>query len=135
MNDLFLYLAIDTVFHPSGIIQNGRGKFLQNHMFKDVLITWWNICFLFFSNDFCKQSYHLSYSLKGQKFTKNGQMFKKFKFYSPSTKYLWKGVYSSLQLLLIFFSFFPSLPRKQNCAMEGMFSLMYAFGKDFRSLV
>ena len=40
LNDLFLYLAIDTVFHPSGIIQNGRGKkFLQNHMFKDVLIT------------------------------------------------------------------------------------------------
>ena len=40
LNNLFLYLAIDTVFHPSGIIQNGRGKkFLQNHMFKDVLIT------------------------------------------------------------------------------------------------
>ena len=38
LNDLFLYLAIDTVFHPSGIIQNGRRKLLQNHMFK-VLIT------------------------------------------------------------------------------------------------
>ena len=23
LNDLFLYLAIDTVFHPSGIFQNG----------------------------------------------------------------------------------------------------------------
>ena len=23
LNDLFLFLAIDTVFHPSGIIQNG----------------------------------------------------------------------------------------------------------------
>jgi hypothetical protein len=31
LNDLFLYLAIDTVFHPSGIIQNGRGKFPQNN--------------------------------------------------------------------------------------------------------
>ena len=39
LNDLFIYLAIDTVFHPSGIIQNGRRKLLQNHMFK-VLITW-----------------------------------------------------------------------------------------------
>ena len=26
LNDLFLYLAIDNVFHPSGIIQNGRGN-------------------------------------------------------------------------------------------------------------
>ena len=25
-----LYLAIDTVFHPSGIIQNGRGKFFSS---------------------------------------------------------------------------------------------------------
>ena len=30
LNDfLFLYLAIDTVFHPSGIIQNGRRKLLS----------------------------------------------------------------------------------------------------------
>ena len=36
LNDLFLHLAIDTAFHPSGIIQNG---FFQNHMFKS-LITW-----------------------------------------------------------------------------------------------
>ena len=41
MNDFFLYLAIDTVFHPSGIIQNGRRKLLLTHMFK-VLITRWN---------------------------------------------------------------------------------------------
>ena len=29
LNDLFLYLAIDTVFHPSGIIQNGRVNFFK----------------------------------------------------------------------------------------------------------
>ena len=29
LNDLFLYLAIDTVFHPSGIIQNGRENFFK----------------------------------------------------------------------------------------------------------
>ena len=28
MNGLFLYVAIDNVFHPSGIIQNGRRKLL-----------------------------------------------------------------------------------------------------------
>ena len=54
---MILYLAIETVF-PSGIIQNGRRKLLQNHMFKDLLITWWNY---FFS--FKWQSYHLFYKL------------------------------------------------------------------------
>ena len=29
LNDLFIYIAIDTVFHPSGIIQNGRRKLLS----------------------------------------------------------------------------------------------------------
>ena len=42
LNNLFLHSAIDTVFHPSGIIQNGRRKqLLQNHTFK-ILIAWWN---------------------------------------------------------------------------------------------
>ena len=31
LNDLFLYLAIDTVFHPSGIIQNGM-EILKSHV-------------------------------------------------------------------------------------------------------
>ena len=31
LNDLFLYLASDTVFHPSGIIQNGRENFFKSH--------------------------------------------------------------------------------------------------------
>ena len=38
MNDLFRYLAIDTVFHPSGIFKMAW-KFLQNFMFKDGVIT------------------------------------------------------------------------------------------------
>ena len=42
-NDLFLYIAIDTVFHTSGIIQNGRGKLLHvqssNYTMKIYLIT------------------------------------------------------------------------------------------------
>ena len=29
LNDLFLYLPIDTVFHPSGIIQNDRENFFK----------------------------------------------------------------------------------------------------------
>ena len=35
LNDLFLYLAIDTMFHPSGIFKMAW-KFLQNFMFKIV---------------------------------------------------------------------------------------------------
>ena len=31
LNDLFLYLAIDTVFHPSGIIQNGMEISSKSH--------------------------------------------------------------------------------------------------------
>jgi hypothetical protein len=31
-NDLFLYLAIDTVFHPSGIIQNGMEISSKSHV-------------------------------------------------------------------------------------------------------
>ena len=32
LNDLFLYLAIDTVFHPSGIIQNGMEISSKSHV-------------------------------------------------------------------------------------------------------
>ena len=32
LNDLFLYLVIDTVFHPSGIIQNGMEIFSKSHV-------------------------------------------------------------------------------------------------------
>ena len=32
LNDLFLYLAIDTVFHPSGIIQNGMKISSKSHV-------------------------------------------------------------------------------------------------------
>ena len=39
LNDLFLYLAIETVFHPSGIFKMAW-KFLQNFMFKDGVITY-----------------------------------------------------------------------------------------------
>ena len=55
LNDLFLYIAIDTVFHPSGIIQNGRRKLLSksqscsNHMMKRL-----------FSFLVKKQSYHFN---------------------------------------------------------------------------
>ena len=38
LNDLFLYLAIVTVFYPSGIFKMAW-KFLQNFMFKDGVIT------------------------------------------------------------------------------------------------
>jgi hypothetical protein len=34
LNDLFLYIAIDTVFHPSGIIQNDRRKLLSELLSK-----------------------------------------------------------------------------------------------------
>ena len=37
-NDLFLYLVIETVFHPSGIFKMAW-KFLQNFTFKDGVIT------------------------------------------------------------------------------------------------
>ena len=49
LNDLFLYLPIDTVF------QKWQGKFLQNHMFKDVLNNYMMKLFVFFSNDFSFQ--------------------------------------------------------------------------------
>ena len=32
LNDLFLYLAIDTVFHPSGIFQNGMEISSKSHV-------------------------------------------------------------------------------------------------------
>ena len=32
LNNLFLYLAIDTVFHPSGIIQNGMEISSKSHV-------------------------------------------------------------------------------------------------------
>ena len=38
LNDLFLYLAIDTVFYPSGIFKMAW-KFHQNFMFKDGVLT------------------------------------------------------------------------------------------------
>ena len=34
LNDLFLYIAIDTVFHSSGIIKNGRRKLLSKLLSK-----------------------------------------------------------------------------------------------------
>ena len=51
LNDLFLYLAIGTVFHPSGNIQNGRGKLLSkshvqssNYMLKLFFSLLFKIC-------------------------------------------------------------------------------------------
>jgi hypothetical protein len=51
LNDLFLYLAIGTVFHPSGIIQNGRIKLLSkshvqssNYMLKLFFSLLFKIC-------------------------------------------------------------------------------------------
>ena len=38
LTDLFLYLVIDIVFHPSGIFKMAW-KFLQNFMFKDGVIA------------------------------------------------------------------------------------------------
>jgi hypothetical protein len=37
LNDLFLYLAIDTVFHPSGIIQNRISRFAG---FISAMLLW-----------------------------------------------------------------------------------------------
>ena len=37
LNDVFLYLAIDTVFHPSGTFKMAW-KYLQIFMFKDGVI-------------------------------------------------------------------------------------------------
>ena len=52
LNDLFLYIAIDTVFHPSGIIQNGRRKLLsKSHVQSSNYIMEWNVSFLFFTKD------------------------------------------------------------------------------------
>ena len=38
LNDLFLYLAIDTMFHPFGIFKMAW-KFLQNFIFQNGVIT------------------------------------------------------------------------------------------------
>ena len=47
LNDLFLYLAIDTVFHPSGIIQNGMEISSKSHRtrfetFQTNKFSWFN---------------------------------------------------------------------------------------------
>ena len=56
LNDLFLYLAIDTVFHPSGIFKMAW-KFLQNYMFKDgvkiIIVCFNHIFFICRSRGLC----------------------------------------------------------------------------------